>query len=194
MRSTRSLLATLAFAAGSALNPAYITGCGSDDPRFEYGAEELAALAREWSGVHLVRSMQAQRCARDGSCSDDGDYVVELQLMPAQDPQASASGVGWLGGRARACGNRTLFAAASACSDSSSMDLHGRITLTRANGQKVADDGEVKGELSVSGLKLTNASLHLEFEGGSFFAYSLDGKVFDAPELRFYERADAKAR
>lgn len=187
MKLTRSLLATFTFAAGSALNPAYFAGCGAggDDADFEYGAKELRALVEQANGSFTLEAKEVSHCS--ATCTLGAvPYRVELELSPESQAQASANPSAWPGMRAHACGNRELFASASACIDSSSMDVQGRVKITRLDGDEetlVAEAADVKGTLRVLGLKLSHAELTLRFEAGDVSFIAIDGQRLGRPQL-----------
>jgi hypothetical protein len=194
MRLTRSLLVTLTFVAGSTLNPAYISGCGSDEPGFEYDAADMEALLQRVQGTFAVAASDVNECSADWSCARGAsDYRIELELAPEAASSGSAATAlrGWLGARAHACGNRRLFASAGACFDYSTMPVRGTLKLIRLDAERevvVADEDITQGELEVPGLKLSYASLRLSFSGGEVTFAAADGQQFGAPTLRLTPR------
>jgi hypothetical protein len=82
---------------------------------------------------------------------------------------------------AYACGERTLYATASACNDVSSMPVEGTLTLVRLSSAQVEDvivsDMPTRGFLLVYGLVLSSATMGLDFDRGSI-ELSTDGKAF----------------
>lgn len=186
--------AALVFAAGSVLNPAYFAGCGAgdDDARFEYGAEEVVALLDQANDEVEVDAADVAHCSTGQPCMlSEVPYRVEIELAPDTAAQAAAeeksASTGWLGMRAHACGNRRLFASASACIDYSSMDVHGHLKITRldADAETVVVESDVEGSLRVVGMKLSNADVSLQFEGGTLSFRSLDGQQFQDHRLTF---------
>lgn len=167
----RSLLASCAFLAASALNPGYLVGCvmgDDDDPGFEYGADDLAALLKEANGTHFVKK-------------DGVEWRIDLSVAPATKPTSANLGPGVWSATAHACGNRTLYTSAQACVDSSSMPVIGTVKL-------VGHDAEAShviksGELTVLGLKLTSAQLYLRAGDAAVALSSSDGQTFDTVQL-----------
>ncbi|HKO89501.1 MAG TPA: hypothetical protein VJU61_00020, partial [Polyangiaceae bacterium] len=82
---------------------------------------------------------------------------------------------------------RELFASASACVDTSSMAVQGRVKVTRLDAAAetvVAETADVEGSLHVLGLKLSHAELSLRFQAGDLSFSSSDGQQLGQPQLR----------
>lgn len=190
MRLTRALTAMLVFAAGSTLNPAYFAGCaGQDDAKFEFGGEELAALVEQANGTFSLEATAVSDCTGAVRCSISAvPYRVELTLTPESKAQMATARALWSGGRARACGQRELFASASACVDVSSMSVHGSLTLTRLDPDAeavVVEAADVQGSLRVFGYRLQQAEMDVRFEGGTLHFVSEDGLELGITQLSF---------
>jgi hypothetical protein len=172
MMRIRPLLGSLLFMAASVLNPAYFAGCGMGEEEYQFDAADMLALLEKANGSFEVAHAGAT-------------YRVEVQIEAEPEPAASASL--WGGSKALACGNRQLYATASACSDSSSLSVRGHLAVIRLakDRESVVFDGpfDSPATLGVNGLKLSNGSLYLQFAGGSFSLSSRDGKTFDRTDL-----------
>ena len=168
----RTTVGTFSFLLASSLNPAYFAGCASSDaPGFQYGAAEMTTLARA--------AADSFELAAAGSRSR-----LDLDIEPTRAPTASASDTRALfASRAYACGNRKLFATASACIDESTMDVQGTFALLRVQEGKpdevVLENEPVKGQLAVRSLILNGGVMDLTFEGGHLTLNSKDSKTFE---------------
>jgi hypothetical protein len=171
----RPLLGSLLFVAASVLNPAYFAGCGMGEEEYQFDAVDMLGLLEKANG-----SFEAAHAGET--------YRIELEVEAEPEPGASASP--WGSPKAFACGNRQLYATASACFDSSSMSVRGHIAVVRLgeNEENVVYDGPIASDatLDVSGLKLNNGRLYVSFTGGSFSLSSRDGAGFDGTSLSFY--------
>ena len=163
------------------LNPGYFVGCGSsvEEPKFQYGAAEMTELALAANDSFEVVD-GAQR------------YRVDLEIAPQRAKVASAGGAhadGLFGMTAHACGDRQLFATASACIDSSSMPLTGKLTVVRTGGTQdeiLAQDVPVQGTLMVPSLVLDVGMMDLQYVGGRMH---LEGKYRGAYRLDYFDLA-----
>jgi hypothetical protein len=173
----RSALAICTFVVGSLVNPTFFFGCGAQDDEFQFDAEDMAALLSEANGsLSFVSQMHGHR------------YRVVVQLTPTQGDAEQQSRASLFTRPAYACGSRNLVAPAAACFDSSSMEATGTLTLLQLSDgaeQNIVVDREVRAELRVIGLKLTNAQLSIRFSDGEVSLYSEDGRSFQTGEVYF---------
>jgi hypothetical protein len=103
-------LSWLFLAAFFFLNPGF--ACGPGEAEYQYGAAEMrAAIEGEW----------ALTITPTGGAAED--YVVTLKQATSATASASGPRTRSLVRAAHACGNRTLFASANACVDSTDMPL-----------------------------------------------------------------------
>jgi hypothetical protein len=171
----RATAGAFSFIVASSLNPAYFTGCthsdSPDSPDFKYGAAEMTTLAR---------------AAADSFEFNGGGfrYRLDLDLEPAKTSAATVRDMPALfTARAYACGERKLFATASACIDSSSMDVQGTFALLRVQAGKadevVLENEPVQGQLKVYSLILSGGAIELTYSGGHLHLNSKDAKSFE---------------
>lgn len=167
----RRLLPVLAFAFFYAVNPAYLSGCGSEESEeFTFGEQDMLDLLADANGqVH--------------EATDDDGRGVELELeldqVAGEDSGelAAAGSPSWMM-RASACGSRSFLASASACDVATHMPLEGTITLRITDGDdtQVLEDLAVEGVLMVNGHDLDNAYLELDvLDGEGFLSLHGDG-------------------
>ena len=131
------------------LNPSF--AC-SDEPEFQFGAEEMrAAVEGDWTFT----------------ITPDGG--AEMQVTVRIEQAATATGGATSRGSnvrlvraAHACGNRTLVKNAAACSDVTEMPL----TLTYLSGDASFSSATMSGNFRVYGLSFSSGMLELKI--GSF--------------------------
>jgi len=124
------------------LNPTF--AC-SDEPQFQYGADEMrAAVEGDWLFTITLESGPMQ-------------VAVYIEQAPGS-PAATARAPGRAMVRAaHACGTRTLVKSAGACSDDSQMPL----AVSYVLGDAYFSDAALSGTFTVHGLAFTTGVLNL---------------------------------
>jgi hypothetical protein len=174
----RPPVAALSFLLASSLNPAYFAGCTSNSapPGYQYGAAEMTTFARAAADSFELTAGGSR-------------YRLDLDIEPAKASAAAARNRQALfTSRAYACGERRLFATASACIDLSAMSVQGTFALLRLQEGKpdevVLENEPVQGQLKVFSLILNSGAIDLSFSGGNLRLNSKDGKSFELVAFR----------
>lgn len=166
----RKGFAALIFALAFVINPAYVTGCGSEEEGPLYGEAEMVALLEDFTAAPPTEL-------------DDGDaqYEIELSLVESGgDDAVSSRERSAFASTAFACENRTFMNSASACDTMTTMVIEGSLTLRRVDGDEsvtIVEDLPVEGTM-IAGYQLSRATISLEFEGGTAYWETSNGMDF----------------
>jgi hypothetical protein len=165
----------LVFALAFVINPAYVTGCGSEEEEPLYGEAEMVALLEDFTAAPTTE-------LEDG----DAQYEIELSLVQSEGDDAVSSREGSaFASTAFACENRTFMKSAAACATMTTMVIEGSLTLRRVDGDEpvtIVEDLPVEGTMT-GGYQLKYATINLEFEGGSAYWETSNGMDFALESL-----------
>ncbi len=139
--------------------------CGSDEPQFQYGAEEMrAAIEGDWTFT----------------ITPDGGAAMQVTVHIEQEATTTGATSRRPDSRfvraAYACGTRTLVKSAAACADLSEMPL----TITYVSGDASFSTATMSGNFKVYGLAFASGALELTI--GRFLILSrvnADGSLND---------------
>jgi hypothetical protein len=135
-RLARSLATTFAFAIAFVVNPAYVLGCATSvtSPDDNEDEAEISATQEARIKSHLVEMLDELNGTASWQFDEDGDtYEVLVELTQQKKPAASASlrGESRFIAIAHACGSRTFYQSASACTTTYELAVEGTLTLRR---------------------------------------------------------------
>lgn len=160
----QKLVIALVFGVAFVINPAYLTGCGSEEDEPDFGEAEMVALLADFNAMAMSEIDQG-----------DARYEVELSLEQAEgDDVIEARAPSPFASTAYACGNRTFMKSAAACDTQTLMGVEGTLTVRRIDGDEpvvVVEDLPVSGQMRASSNQLRFVSIDLGVEGGGTISW-----------------------
>jgi len=153
----RKVFGPIVFGFVFVVNPAYFSGCASEEEGPDFGEAEMLQV------LDAANDMGRWEIESEGA-----RYEVELVLIQAtgEDAMASKQAEPMFGSPAHACsGTRTFLRSAQACDTSTHLFLEGTLTIRALDEQPVVEvvsDLEIVGSMSAYGDSLRTVQISLQ--------------------------------